>query len=877
MKVQPILNTKFFAPPLEPGHILRPRVTENFNRGLKSKLMLVSAAAGFGKSVLVHEWLESIDIPYGWLTLEKEENYFPRFTAYFITVLQKLKINFAPSILQSLMAPQPPSPESIFTILINDILKVKEDFILVCDDFHNIDSPEIEKAMSFLILNMPPSMHLVIISREDPQLPLGRLRAKGQLMEIRTHDLRFSLDEIKLFLSKVEEISLTEEEVSILYKKIEGWITGYRLAAASLKNHKEKSSIIHSFTGNHRFIYDYLLQEVLNNQSKEIQEFLIKVSIFDRVCGPLCDQLLESNTNLPHGEVLEKLHQMNLFIKPMDDIRLWYQFNNFFKDFLYQHLQSSRHDLYSLHQRAGKWFEENGLVTEAFQHYAAAQDNDAVAELIYQNFNLSHIPGFIQMSLNWMDALSKEELEKHPEVLILKAIYLIGTGQVAGVKDILHSAGTFYDSFHPDKVMRGIIAISNSALALSQYKFESVRTYATEALEILPEEVLPYRSNALWMLGMVSFFAKDLLKARELFSESYRMSILCDNHYISILTLISQGQIDEMENQLFRAEDHFLKVLDLAGQPALPIICEGHLGLAKIYYEHNKLEKSSGHALDALLLARQFDQNVDRFILCELFIVKMKRILGEFEQAQNMLQNLTREIHIRGYEGRLIDLAIEKTHLLIARQQFEEAETVAQQYSLSILKARILFSKDLPELALELLLKVLEQKEDLFTPRETLEIQKIRMLSYYKIGNKDEAFKILDNISIAVQKGGLTRFFLDEGLPMMFFLMETPQNHQLREYTQDLITQFSNEKKISPKSRCKSSRRREPQILEPLSPRELKVLNLIAEGNSNQEIGENLYISLDTVKGHNRRIFQKLNVENRIQAVNTARTLGIIE
>jgi len=877
LKVQPILHTKFFAPPLEDGHILRPRITEKFNNGLTSKLMLVSAAAGYGKSTLVHEWLESVDIPSGWLTLEKEDNYFPRFAAYFVSVLQKLKINFAPSILQSLMAPQPPSPESIFTILINDILKIKEDFILVCDDFHNIDSPEIEKAMSFLILNMPPSMHLVIISREDPQLPLGKLRARGQLMEIRTADLRFSLDEIKLFLSKVEGLSLSEEDVPVLYKKIEGWITGYRLAAASLKNHKDQSSVIYSFTGNHRFIYEYLLQEVLHDQSKAIQEFLLKISIFDRVCGPLCDQVLESNMSIPYGEALEKLHQMNLFIKPMDDIRQWYQFNTFFKDFLYQNLQSSRHDLNTLYQRGGKWFEENGFITEAFQYYAAAQDHDAVAELIYRNFNLSHIPGFTQMSLNWMDSLPKEELEKHPEILVLKAIYFIGTGQVAGVNEMLRSAERFYDSFHPDKVMRGIIAIGYSALALSQYQLESVKSYSIQALDILPEEVLPYRSNALWMLGMVSFFANDLLKARELFLESYRMSTLCENHYISILSLISQGQIDEMENQLLRAEEHYLMVLNLAGEPALPIICEGHLGLAKIYFEQNKLEKSSSHALDALLLARQFDQNVDRFIHCELFIVKMKRIQGEFEQAQNMLQNLTREVHMRGFESRLIDLAIEKTHLLIACRQFEEAEHIAQQYSLTILKARILFLRDLPELALDLLQEVLEQKKHTFAPREILEIQKIRMLSYYKTGHKDEAFKILDNISIAVQKAGFIRFFLDEGLPMMRLLMEIPQNHLLREYTQDLIAQFSNENEISSKRDHKSSGRKGHHILDPLSPRELNVLCLIAEGNSNQDISENLYISLDTVKGHNRRIFQKLNVDNRIQAINTARTLGIID
>ena len=373
----PILATKLYIPPPRTKVVLRPRLIEQLNEGLAAgrKLTLISAPAGFGKTTLVSEWIASCGRPVAWLSLDEGDNDPARFISYLVKALQTIQAGIGEGLLAALQSPQPLQIETILTTLLNEISTIPEHFLLVLDDYHSIDSQPVDQSLAFLIEHQPPQMHLVIATREDPPLPLARLRARGQCTELRAADLRFTPAEAAEFLNRVMGLDLSDEDVAALEARTEGWIAGLQLAAISMRGHKDAAGFIQSFTGSHRFVMDYLLEEVLHQQSESIQAFLLRTSILDRMCGPLCDAVL-LDPSIPGQATLEYLERANLFIVPQDNERRWYRYHHLFGDLLRKRLGQSLTPggIAELQLHASEWYENNDLMLEAFRHAAAAND-----------------------------------------------------------------------------------------------------------------------------------------------------------------------------------------------------------------------------------------------------------------------------------------------------------------------------------------------------------------------------------------------------------------------------------------------------------------------------------------------------------------------
>src|SRR5918997_5073860 len=365
----PVLATKLYTPLSQPGVVPRPRLTEWLNEGLHRKLTLISAPAGSGKTTLVGEWVAVVERPAAWLSLDEGDNDPTRFLTYLVAALQTVAPDIGESVLGVLGSPQPPPTESLLTALLNEITTVPDDFVLVLDDYHVVDARAVDDALAFLLDHLPPRMHLVIATREDPRLPLARLRARGQLTEVRATDLRFTPSEAAEFLNQVMGLSLAEEDIAALETRTEGWIAGLQLAAISMQGHQDATSFIKSFTGSHRFVLDYLVEEVLQQQPESVQAFLLRTSILDRLCGSLCDAVL-LDPSASAQETLEYIDHANLFLVPLDNERRWYRYHHLFAELLRQRLNLSaysstddveRGGVAELHIRASAWYEDHGL------------------------------------------------------------------------------------------------------------------------------------------------------------------------------------------------------------------------------------------------------------------------------------------------------------------------------------------------------------------------------------------------------------------------------------------------------------------------------------------------------------------------------------
>ena len=453
----PILATKLYLPRLRPNVVSRPRLIERLNEGLHRKLILIAAPAGFGKTTLVSEWVEGIERPTAWLSLDEGENDPARFLTYLVAALQTIAATIGEGVLGALQSPQPPPTVSILTALLNDITTIKDPFVLVLDDYHVIDAKPIDHALTFLLEHLPPQMHLVIATREDPQLPLARLRARGHLTELRATDLRFTPSEAAGFLNQGMGLNLSAEDIARLSTRTEGWIAGLQLAAISMQGHQDSTSFITSFTGSHHFVLDYLVEEVLQQQPESIQTFLLRTSILDRMTGSLCDAVL-LNPSGSGQATLESIEHANLFLVPLDNERRWYRYHQLFADLLRQRLHQrsasspgdEEGDVTELHSRASVWYEDHGLEIEAFHQAVAANDVARAERLIEGEGMPLHFRGAGAPVLNWLESLPTTVLDARPSLWVTYASALMTTGQTTAVEQRLQAAETALQGTEPD-------------------------------------------------------------------------------------------------------------------------------------------------------------------------------------------------------------------------------------------------------------------------------------------------------------------------------------------------------------------------------------------------------------------------------------------
>ena len=563
-----ILPTKLFAPPLRPGWILRQRLTEQLDAGNQCKLTLVSAPAGYGKTTLISSWLQETNIPSAWLSLDEGDNDPIRFFQYFITALQKLIPDIGLDLPGMLQAAQSPSFDVLINQLINETTRLTAPFIIVLDDFHVISSQPVLDMVMFLLEHMPPHIHLMLLSRVDPPFPLSRLRVRNQLVDIRADQLRFTLDEIAVFLNEIMGLKLSTDDLASIEARTEGWIAGLQLAALSMQNCQDIHGFVSAFTGSHYYVMDYLVEEVLKLQPANISTFLLQSSILNCLCGPLCEAVIDVDPASPvDGQaMLETLEQMNLFLIPLDEERHWYRYHHLFADVLNKRLEHQfPHLRPELHRRASQWYEQNGFISEAIQHAIAAGEQDRAAHLIEKNGCFLLMSGEVATLLNWTDAIEFQS-EAHPWLAIQKAWALALTGNLDRVEPTLQVPEKLLSPLEPTlevRTMQGTIAAARAHCANSQGNTRLAAEYAQQALQQLPDcssISQSIRSVSTSILGDASWINGNLDEAIHAYTEAVRIGQEANNLHMVIIANSNLADILMEQGQLHRAEHDIYQV-----------------------------------------------------------------------------------------------------------------------------------------------------------------------------------------------------------------------------------------------------------------------------------------------------------------------------
>jgi ATP/maltotriose-dependent transcriptional regulator MalT len=894
----PILATKLYIPPPRPRVVLRPRLIERLNEVLHRKLSLVSAPAGFGKTTLVGEWVAGCGIPVAWLSLDKEDSDPARFLAYLVAALQTLAgprtrraargggrvpglsggegmaPNIGAGVLGMLQSPQPPPTESILTGLLNEIAAVPDNFVLVLDDYHVIDAKPVDAALTFLLEHLPPQMHLVIATREDPQLPLARLRVQGQLTELRAAELRFTAAEAAEFLNGVMGLNLSGEDIAALEGRTEGWIAGLQLAAISMQGQKDAAGFIKSFTGSHHFVLDYLMEQVLRQQSASVQTFLLRTSILERLCGPLCDAVL-LGSSLSGQETLEYLERANLFIVRLDDERRWYRYHHLFADLLRQRLRQSAvpsegDDVAELHERASEWYEENGLEIEAFHHAAAANDVERAARLVEGRGMPLQYRGAMTPVLNWLQSLPTAVLDARPSLWVMYASALTMVSQpISSVELKLQAAEAALQDAEPDAKTRdlvGQVAAIRAMLAVPWHQAETITAQSRRALEYLYPDNLPLRTTTMWTLGFAYQLQGNRAAASRAYTEAISISQASGNIMITLAAATSLGQVQETENQLYLAAESYQRALQLAGDPPWPAACEAYLGLARVRYEWNDLDTAQQHGQQCLQLARQME-NVDTPATCEVFLARLKLAQGDVAGAATILAQADQFVRQHNFLHRMPEVAATQVLVLLRQRNLAAAAQLAQAHDLPISRARVHLARGDPDAALAALEPLRQQMEAKGWADERLKVMVLQAVAYHVHGEKDEALRVLGDTLALAEPGGLVRIFVDEGPPMSALLQEAAKHGTASNYVRQLQAALGKAEGRTPVTHL---------MIEPLSERELEVLGLLGTELTGPEIARKLMVSLNTMRTHTKNIYNKLGVNSRRAAVRRAEDLDLL-
>lgn len=902
----PILITKLFVPPPRSGLVARPRLIEQLNEGLHRKLTLISAPAGFGKTTVVSEWLAASGRPAAWLSLDRADHDPTRFLTYLIAAVQTAAPGVGDALLGVLQAPQPPSADSILTALLNEIAPLPDDIILVLDDYHLVDSAAVDDALAFLIDHLPPRLHLVITTREDPRLPLARLRARGDMTEIRAADLRFTHDEAATFLNDVTGLHLPAADLSILESRTEGWIAGLQLAALSMRGRADVSGFVRAFAGDNRYIVDYLVEEVLRRQPERTRRFLLQTSILDRLSGPLCDAV----TGGEEGKaLLESLERGNLFVVPLDDTRHWYRYHHLFADVLRAHAMAEQPaGMATHHLRASDWFEANGLRADAIRHALAAPDIARAASLV--ELAATGMLGSSQEdTLNgWLQALPDDVVRQRPVLSVTWAFAAFSREGLDAADARLRDAERWLDmpgdAGKPEgkmvvvdeaafRSLPGTIAVARAYRAGALGDVTGLVTHARRALDLLPESDDLWRGAAAAILGIGYWTGGTLEPAYRSFAEGKALFEQAGYPQFQFSGVHILADIRIAQGRLRDAERLYEQSLRLATEPGAPVWGSGDLyvGLAELRHEHNDLDA----ATRLLLQVRELGEHVGMPDTRHRSYVAMARIRwaqGDLDAALDLLDEAARQ-YVMGPDPQVRPIAALKAQAWVAQGRLAEAQSWVRERNLSVTDdlaylrefehitlARILIARHGPDRdgrsldeAMGLLDRLLQAAEAGERMGSVIEILVTQAIAHEARGDLSQALVPLERALRLAEPEGYARVFIDLGAPMARLLTRAVALNIVSGYAGALLAAcdtgtLPGDPAAPPPATL--------GLVEPLSPRELEVLHLIAEGFSNHEIAERLYLALSTVKGHNRVIFGKLDVQRRTEAVARARALDLL-
>jgi len=934
----PLLTTKLTVPPQRPKLVPRPRLIDLLNQSLQPgcRLTLISAPAGFGKTTLVREWLAACERAVAWLSLDEGDGEPARFLAYVIAALQTVASSFGESVSGLLQSPQPLPAESVLTALLNEIAAIPDNFVLVLDDYHVIDAPAVDQALAFLVERLPPQMHLVIATREDPPLPLARLRARGQLVELRVADLRFTADEASAFLNKVMDLNLSAEEVGALEARTEGWVAGLQLAALAMRGtlamrggramrghgkpvQEDAAGFIDSFTGSHRFVLDYLLEEVLEQQPENVQTFLLRTSILDRLCSPLCATIL-GRPPVPTQETLAYLEQANLFLVPLDNERRWYRYHHLFRDLLRQRLQ--RHNataegdeinVSELHSRASRWHEDNGSCADAIRHALAAEDFERAAGLLELVWRAMDRRRRYRRWLGWVEALPDELVRSRPVLSVGVAWALLDAGNLAAAEVRLQDGERWLEIAAAEGECRaesdGMVVVDREEFRLLPSTIATARTYlaqamgdvpgsiryARQAFHLLPEDDIQGRGVASSLLGLALWAGGDLVeghrtfaRAMAAFEKAGNLLYAITGTYILADIRLAQGRLREAVRTYRRS----IRLVTGRGEPAIRGTAELYLGLSELLREQGDEEAAAQLLAQSLALSER--ASLPRWNYHHALVqARRKQAEGEWEAALDLLDEAARH-YIPGPVPETRSIAALKARVWLAQGRVAEAEAWARGLESAtdgdreyrreferITMVRLLLGRyrhqgeqDALSEALALIRRLLNAAEAGGRRGSVLELLILSALAQQAGDDLPAALVALERALTLAEPEGYVRLFVDEGPPLARLLAAARARGVMPDYTNRLLAACA-QVGVPPSSPLSPAPAPSP-LVEPLSARELEVLQLVAQGLTNREIGERLFIALDTVKGHNRRLFGKLQVRTRTEAAARARELGLL-
>ncbi len=864
----PILVTKLFAPPLATRAIARPRLIEQLRGGLARKLTLVCAPAGFGKSSLLGEWAAAGDRPCIWVSLDSGEREVEPFLAYLIAAVQTVDASIGTNAWAMLQATPPASARSVLTALLNDVAEDLEAILLVLDDYHLAASAPVDDALAYLIDHLPPQMHLALATRTEPALPLARLRAQGQLTELRQEDLRFGLDEAGAFLDQTMALELSVDHVAALEARTEGWVAGLQMAAIALQGNAQPEKFIQSFTGSHRFLQDFLLEEVLHRQTPALQSFLMRTSVLERMCPELCDAVMQDHEG---QRTLAHLERANLFIVPLDAERRWYRYHRLFAELLRQRL-AQRESATPLLTRASEWYEAHGQPVEAFQHALAAGDIDRAIRLIDGEGMPLYFRGDMAPVVQALQGLSNSVLDKHPRLWVMLAWSLMVSGYPDQMAVKLQGAELALQRCVDDDATRdlwGQVAALKAWVAVAKHDVPSIYVEAQRAVEKMHPHNRAARTAAHCAQGVARQFEGNRPLAKQAYEHVLAAGAVTGNFMFAVVATMGLASIQLTENQLHAAAKTYRDILQKLTDPSHSVACEAHLGLARIFYEWNELDAAESHARRGSQLAEPMASGAG--LSADAMAARVLQVRHRFTEASALLAAAAVAAQTRRFTSRLEEVAGLQARDLSRRGEHAAALALAEQHQLPLATARALTAQGQAEPALLLLVPYRERMEKAGRADEVLQAMVAEAMALHALGRLDEALAVLREALLRGEPGGFVRTFIDEGQGMAMLLTALSERGTLPDYTAQLLVAWSSTRApaldLAPVQHIEG---------EPLSERELDILRLIQQGHSNQGIGEALFLSLHTVKWHNQNIFDKLQVKRRTEAVARALALKLL-
>jgi LuxR family maltose regulon positive regulatory protein len=877
-----LLSAKLHLPTTRPNWVARPQLFARLEAGQAHHLTLISAPAGYGKTTLLSAWAAQSENPVAWLSLDEGDNDLARWLTYWVAAVRQIEPGLAGHSLTRLRSAKPQPLESILTPLLNEIADIPRDFSLILDDYHTITAQPIHEALTFLIDHQPPPLHLVVATRFDPPLPLARWRARDQMREIRMADLRLTSVEAAEFLNRSMNLTLAPEQTAALADHTEGWIAGLQLAALAMRDHTDAAGFIRTFTHSERYILDYLMEEVLQRQSENVQAFLMQTSLLERLNGPLC----EAVTGQRNGQaMLEHLEHLNLFLFPFEDDGRWYRYHHLFADLLHQRLDQAQPALgHKLHRRASQWYEHNGYPAEAIRHALAAGDYEHAADQIERVAETTLMHSETTTLLRWMNSLPDALMHTRPLLCVYHAAALILSGHALQAveahlqdcrrMDVKATAAGAVAAFH------GLIAAyrgdSAQCLALGQ-----------RALELLPESNLFLRSLVAGYLALNVLNTGNISAARGALAEAFKVSQQVGNVTNAVLALCHLAEVEVIEGQLHAAEARYAQALALAVDASgrrLPIAGVALLGRGNLLREWNHLDAAQQALVEGLALVKGWAEvgAISGYIT----LARVQHACHDYAGAQVTLRT-AREIAARFDATELDDVAVAAYQARLALQENDLARAVHWVHERgldergsdltspyhrtleNLTLAWVHLAQAQPEAALRILQPQLEVAEAAGWVAIVIELLSLRALALQQQRRGDEALSTVQRALSLAEAGSFVRIFVDHGPAMAPLLYRAVERRIKPAYASQVLQACATTQAVPHPANS--------QLVEPLSGREVEVLELIAQGLSNQAIAHQLCLAPSTVKVHCRTIYGKLGVNSRTQAVAKAQALGVLQ